>query len=48
VHRAVNDYGGTIQVESTVGRGTTVRVRLPVRGSAPLPVPASSPQGAAS
>ena len=31
VHRIVTDYGGTIQVSSTVGNGTVVRVRLPVR-----------------
>jgi signal transduction histidine kinase len=29
VHRSVTDYGGTIHVSSTVGEGTTVRVRLP-------------------
>jgi two-component system sensor histidine kinase PilS (NtrC family) len=42
VHRIVSDYGGVIQVSSTVGVGTTVRVRLPVHPSdaAPLnPVP---------
>ena len=33
VHRIVTDYSGTIQVSSTVGAGTTVRVRLPVRGA---------------
>jgi len=31
VHRIVTDYGGSIQVSSTVGNGTTVRVRLPMR-----------------
>jgi two-component system sensor histidine kinase PilS (NtrC family) len=31
VHRIVTDYGGTIQVSSTVGVGTTVRVLFPVR-----------------
>ena len=31
VHRIVSDYGGVIQVSSTVGVGTTVRVRLPIR-----------------
>jgi two-component system sensor histidine kinase PilS (NtrC family) len=30
VHRIVTDYGGTIQVSSTVGMGTTVRVLFPV------------------
>jgi two-component system sensor histidine kinase PilS (NtrC family) len=29
VHRIVTDYNGSIQVSSTVGTGTTVRVRLP-------------------
>jgi two-component system sensor histidine kinase PilS (NtrC family) len=29
VHRIVTELGGTIQVNSTVGRGTTMRVRLP-------------------
>jgi two-component system sensor histidine kinase PilS (NtrC family) len=29
VHRIVTDYNGTIQVTSTVGAGTTMRVRLP-------------------
>jgi two-component system sensor histidine kinase PilS (NtrC family) len=31
VHRIVTDYSGVIQVSSTVGEGTTVSVRLPVR-----------------
>jgi two-component system, NtrC family, sensor histidine kinase PilS len=31
VHRIVTDYNGTIQVQSTVGAGTTMRVRLPAR-----------------
>jgi two-component system, NtrC family, sensor histidine kinase PilS len=48
VHRAVNDYGGMIHVESTVGRGTIVRVRLPVRGSSTLITGAPSSHGAAS
>ena len=30
VHRIVSDYGGTIQLSSTVGVGTTFRVTLPV------------------
>src|SRR5688572_29316999 len=30
VHRIVTDYSGTIQVSSTVGAGTSVRVRLPI------------------
>jgi two-component system sensor histidine kinase PilS (NtrC family) len=32
VHRIVTDHRGAIQVSSIVGKGTTVRVRLPVRG----------------
>ena len=32
VQRIVSDYGGSIEVSSTVGIGTTIRVRLPVRG----------------
>lgn len=39
VHRIVSDYGGLIQVSSSVGAGTTVRVRLPV-GSTPMLAPA--------
>ncbi len=35
VHRIVTDYNGSIQVSSTVGTGTTVRVRLPLRASVP-------------
>jgi two-component system, NtrC family, sensor histidine kinase PilS len=30
VHRIVTDYNGSVQVSSTVGAGTTVRVKLPV------------------
>jgi signal transduction histidine kinase len=30
VHRTVTDYGGVVEVSSTVGRGTTMKVRLPV------------------
>ena len=39
VHRIVTDYNGSIQVSSTVGSGTTFRVRLPMR----LPDVASLP-----
>jgi two-component system sensor histidine kinase PilS (NtrC family) len=39
VHRIVTDYGGSIEVSSTVGAGTTVGVRLPVRAPRP-PAPA--------
>jgi two-component system sensor histidine kinase PilS (NtrC family) len=35
VHRIVTDYNGSIQVSSTVGTGTTVRVRLPMRSPEP-------------
>jgi two-component system sensor histidine kinase PilS (NtrC family) len=37
VHRIVTDYNGEIQVSSTVGAGTTVRVRLPYRVAASAP-----------
>jgi two-component system sensor histidine kinase PilS (NtrC family) len=41
VHRIVTDYGGTIQVKSAPGAGTTVRVRMPVRPAiSPAPVAA--------
>ena len=40
VHRIVTDYNGVIQVSSTVGTGTTVRVRLPVRAGVVEAVPA--------
>lgn len=39
VHRIVTDYGGQIQVSSTVGSGTTVRVRLPIRAGSSQPAP---------
>jgi signal transduction histidine kinase len=29
VQRIVREHGGTMEVESNVGRGTTVRVKLP-------------------
>lgn len=38
VHRIVSDYGGVIQVSSTVGVGTTVRVRLPIHPIDSVPV----------
>jgi two-component system sensor histidine kinase PilS (NtrC family) len=44
VHRIVTDYSGTIEVASTVGTGTTIRVHLPVRVPAP---PGSVPPPAA-
>ena len=46
VHRIVTDYGGVIQVSSTVGVGTDVRVRLPVRSAARV-APAGIPAGPA-
>jgi len=50
VHRIVSDYGGVIQVSSTVGVGTTVRVRLPVRTTPALASvrAGSAPKSAAS
>jgi signal transduction histidine kinase len=35
VHRIVQDYGGSIQVASTVGAGSTFRIRLPQRAIGP-------------
>ena len=29
VHRIVEDHGGVVRMESTMGEGTTARVRLP-------------------
>ena len=41
VHRIVTDYGGVIQVSSTVGAGTIVRVHLPIRENALRDTPAA-------
>jgi two-component system sensor histidine kinase PilS (NtrC family) len=43
VHRIVTDYGGNIEVSSTVGVGTTVCVRLPIRASRKPVPPAAVP-----
>jgi two-component system sensor histidine kinase PilS (NtrC family) len=43
VHRIVTDYGGVIQVSSTVGAGTTVRVRLPMRNATDLAEMSAAP-----
>jgi two-component system sensor histidine kinase PilS (NtrC family) len=37
VHRIVTDYSGTIEVSSTVGSGTTVRVRMPIQAAGSEP-----------
>jgi two-component system sensor histidine kinase PilS (NtrC family) len=37
VHRIVTDYSGVIQVSSTIGVGTTVRVRLPLHARVAVP-----------
>jgi signal transduction histidine kinase len=37
VHRIVTDYNGAIQVSSTVGTGTTLRITLPMRSAEPVP-----------
>jgi len=42
VHRIVTDYNGSIQVLSTVGTGTTVRVRLPLQAPALNDEPATA------
>jgi two-component system sensor histidine kinase PilS (NtrC family) len=47
VHRIVTDYGGTIQVSSTVGRGTAMRVRMPIRPEAHARVTPQPRTGAA-
>jgi len=39
VHRIVSDYNGAIQVSSTVGVGTAVRIRLPVRSATAAAAP---------
>ena len=44
VHRIVSDYGGRIDVSSTVGAGTTISVRLPLPPAAsPAVVPRALP-----
>ena len=45
VHRIVTDYNGEIQVSSTVGEGTTVSVRLPIRAAARIEVAATAAGG---
>jgi two-component system sensor histidine kinase PilS (NtrC family) len=47
VHRIVTDYDGNIQVSSTVGVGTTVRARLPLRPAASEALPVSAERSAA-
>jgi signal transduction histidine kinase/CheY-like chemotaxis protein len=38
VHRVIREHGGAVRVESTIGRGTTVHLLLPV-STEPLPAP---------
>jgi len=45
VHRIVTDYGGRIEVSSTVGAGTTVSVRLPLKPAAAEPTRRALPPG---
>jgi signal transduction histidine kinase len=42
----VEEHGGTIAIESTLGKGTTVRVELPIEvtAAAPAPAPTSATQ----
>ncbi len=47
VHRIVTDYTGNVEVASTVGAGTTVRVRLPHRPGSPAPAAVPGQLGAA-
>jgi two-component system, NtrC family, sensor histidine kinase PilS len=47
VHRIVTDYGGSIDVSSAVGAGTTMRVRMPVRPPTVVPTHAAAAGGAA-
>jgi two-component system sensor histidine kinase PilS (NtrC family) len=37
VHRIVSDYSGSIEVSSTIGHGTSVRVRLPMQAATTEP-----------
>jgi len=45
VYRIVSDYGGRIEVSSTVGEGTTVSVRLPLQPVAAQRTPRALPPG---
>jgi signal transduction histidine kinase len=47
VRRTVSAYGGTMRLESSPGRGTTVRIELPRKGFAPEPPVARGPGGEA-
>jgi len=42
VHGIVADLGGAIDVRTTVGRGTTFSIRLPIAGEATAPSPATA------
>ena len=44
--RYVEEAGGRLEIASTVGRGTTVRIVLPVAGGDPAPAAAASPAAA--
>jgi signal transduction histidine kinase len=40
-HKIVTDHGGSVAIESEPGKGTTVRLRLPMRAAAEATPPES-------